>query len=226
MSGITAANAAVAARAVVRFVKRELAKDGQNAYGLVEDWTLPRLAPKWMVPDYTDEALHIESGVIRIRAYEVDRGRCDGATWAPETLGQLKAFIGALMHDRWYSRMEQMAAAWGWSVRKVRRYGDYIFGRVLLAEADRLSSRWERWTARNYARVYLAGVRVFGGVAHAVMQAIGITAAMCLLSGCSGCSIPEIWEDGGASYDTPHWSYSNIVTGATAEGARGYDRRN
>lgn len=217
-SSITPATAVVATRSVVRFVQRELDKDRQNAYGLVDDWTLPRLASKWMVPDYTDEALHIEGGVIRIRAYEVDRGRCDGATWAPDTFGELRAFVGAIFHDRWYGCMERMATHWGWSVRKVRRLGDYVFARILLAEADRLSSRWERWKARNYARVYLAGVRTFGGVAHAVMQAIGITAAMCLLSGCSGCSIPEIWEDGGALYESPYWAYSNTVTGVTAEG--------
>lgn len=218
-SSITPATAVAATARAVTIIRRALEGDAQNAYGLVEDWTLPRLTPKWMVPDYTDEALHIESGVIRIRAYEVDRGRCDGATWAPDTFGELRAFVGALYHDRWYSRMERMAAAWGWSVRRVRRYGDYIFGRILLAEAERLPSRWERFKARNYARLYLTGVRAFGGVAHAVMQAIGITAAMCLLSGCSGCSIPEMWEDGGESYQSPHWAYSNVVTGATAEGS-------
>ncbi len=217
-SSISPATAVAATRSVVRFIRRELDKDAQNAYGLLEDWTLPRLSAGWMVPDYTDEALHIEGGVIRLKAFETDRDNCDGATWAPETLGQLRAFVGSLLHDRWYSRMERMAAAWGWSVRKVRRYGDYIFGRILLAEANRLPDRWERWKARHYARLYLTGVRAFGGVAHRVMQAIGIGAAMCLLSGCSGCAIPEIWEDGGASYDTPHWSYSNVVTGATAEG--------
>jgi hypothetical protein len=202
-----------------KIIKRAIELDGQHAYGLKEDWTLPRLTAAWRPPDYEDEALRITDGVPVFFAFAVDRKKCDGATWAPETAGQLKAFIGSIAHDRVYDRLELLAEAWGWSVRCVRRWADYLFARILLAEANFLESRWERFKARGYARLYLTGVRVFGGVAHKVMPALCIGTAMCLLSGCKGCAIPEMWEDSGESYQSPHWAYSNVVTGATAEGS-------
>lgn len=218
-SALSSATAAIPK--IVKFVRSELEKDGRNAYGLAEDWTLPRLAEAWRCPDYASDALRIEDGRVTVLAYATSRENCDGCTWSPDKVGELRTAIGAIFHDRWYGEMDRMAAAWGWPLSKVRRLGDVIFGNILLAEARRLPSAWQRTCGAAAARLYHAGVRLFGGAAHSFMRIAFAAAALgCFAGGCAGCAVPPAWEDGGESYDTPSYAYTNLVTGEHWEGRR------
>ena len=125
------------------------------------------------------------SAVITVLPWELDSRECDGCTMAPDSWGELKPYVGALFHDRWYLSLSTIAEAWGWPAARVRKLGDLVFATILrdLAEAWALDLRsrpgcWFRRAAREirilYARagvaIYYRGVRAFGGIAHAAMR--------------------------------------------------------
>lgn len=205
------------------WVKGAVRRDRANAYGLDAPWILPRLGGDLkdlglMPPDYFDEGWHIADGVITELPFAVDPRECDGCTlapdWWPRSWGGVRAYVGAIFHDRWYRFMESMARAWGWTVARVRRLGDIIFGNILRS-LKRTLHGWEAFKAEIACRTYYRGVRAFGGVAHVAYKRF---AAAPLVAGCialSGCSIPNAWEDPDAEVEIPAHSYSNLVTGAT-----------
>lgn len=217
----------VAIPKVSAWVKGAVRRDRANAYGLDAPWTLPRLGGDLkkldlMPPDYFGPGFHIADGVITELPFAADPRECDGCTlapdWWPRSWGGVKAYVAAIFHDRWYRCMEAMARAWGWTVARVRRLGDIIFGSILHAFAKLLRG-WERVKAEIARRTYYRAVRAFGGVGHAAYRrfegprALALAAAGCLAL--SGCSIPNAWEDPDATVEIPAHSYSNLLTGAT-----------
>ena len=214
----------VAIPKVSAWVKGAVRRDRANAYGLDAPWVLPRLGGdlkklELMPPDYFDEGWHIADGVITELPFAVDRAKCDGCTlapdWWPRTWGGLRAYVGAIFHDRWYKAMERMAAAWGWAVWRVRKLGDIIFGNILRS-LKRTLHGWEGLKAEIACRTYYRGVRAFGGVAHVAYRRFA--AAPLVGAGCialAGCAVPNAWEDPDATVEIPAHSYSNLVTGAS-----------
>lgn len=227
----------------VRAARSALRRDRSNAYALDEPWTLPPLGgdlPRLglMPPDYEDEAWVIRAGTVTELPFALDPANCDGCTLAPDvfprSFGGLRAYVGAIFHDRWYKWQERFAAAWGWARARVRRLGDIIFHSILRALARRLRG-FRRAGALALCRVYYRGVRAFGGVAHDVMKdttsspgggggisphsstslaPVALAGLLLFAAGCSGgCSpIPLAWEEG-AGIDVPAHSYTNTVTG-------------
>ncbi len=211
------------------WVRDAVKADRANAYGLDAPWTLPRLGGDLkkldlVPPDYFDGAWHIQDGVVTELPFPVDRALCDGCTLSPDfwpkSWGGLKAYVGALFHDRWYLSMEAMAAAWGWPESKVRKLGDIIFGNILRSLAKTLHG-WQRVKAEIGCRVYYRSVRAFGGVGHAAYRrfeakilALGAAGSLAL-GGCAGCAVPSAWDDPDATVEIPAHSYSNLVTGAS-----------
>ena len=196
--------------------------DRANAYGLLEDWTLPRLGGDLpglglMPPDYESEAFSIRGGVITVKAFPLSGENCDGCTLSPDTWGDLKTYLGALFHDRWYADMEGMARAWGWEEKKVRKLGDIVFASILRSLARPLPF-FSRLRASFAVRLYYTGVRAFGGAAHAVMGALALASALLLggaVAGCAGgCAAPNAWEDPAAPFTLPSATHTNTVTGA------------
>ncbi len=202
--------------------------DRANAYGLDAPWTLPRLGGDLkkldlVPPDYFDGAWHIQDGVVTELPFLVDRALCDGCTLSPDfwpkSWGGIKAYVGALFHDRWYLSIEQFARAWGWPESKVRKLGDIIFGNILRSLAKTLHG-WQRVKAEIGCRVYYRSVRAFGGVGHAAYRrfappvAIAVAGSLAL-GGCAGCAVPSAWDDPDATVQIPAHSYSNLVTGET-----------
>lgn len=220
------------------WVRDAVRADRANAYGLDAPWTLPKLGGDLkrldlMPPDYAGPGFHIAGGVITELPFPVSRALCDGCTLSPDywpkSWGGLKAFVGALFHDRWYREMEDMARAWGWEVSRVRKLGDIVFANILRSMARGLPF-WSRQRAYLATGLYYAGVRAFGGAAHAAYKrlegpkvrkfegsralAIAVTGSL-LLGGCAGCAIPNAWDDPDATVEIPAHSYSNLLTGAT-----------
>lgn len=222
------------------WVRDAVRRDRANAYGLDAPWTLPRLGGDLrglglMPPDYSDEGWHIADGVITELPFAVDPANCDGCTLSPDfwpkSWGGLKAYVGALFHDRWYRWLERFAKAWGWTVAKVRKLGDIIFGNILRALKKTLRG-WQRFKAEVACRVYYRSVRAFGGTAHAAYKrfegskvsgskvpgskvlALALAGSLAL-GGCAGCAVPLAWDDPDAEVEIPAHSYSNLVTGET-----------
>ena len=210
------------------WVRDAVRRDRANAYGLDAPWTLPRLGGDLrkmglMPPDYSDEGWHIADGVITELPFAPDPRECDGCTlapdWWPRSWGGVRAYVAAIFHDRWYRWLERFAKAWGWTVAKVRKLGDIIFGNILRALKKTLRG-WQRFKAEVACRVYYRSVRAFGGVGHAAYRrfappvAIAVAGSLAL-GGCAGCSIPNAWEDPDAEVEIPAHSYSNLVTGAS-----------
>ncbi len=217
---------AVAIPKVSAWVKGAVRRDRANAYGLDAPWVLPRLGGDLkemglMPPDFSDGAFLIADGVVTELPFAVNPRECDGCTLAPdawpESWGGVKAYVAAIFHDRWYQWLEKFAKAWGWTVARVRRLGDIIFGNILRS-LKRTLHGWEGLKAEVACRTYYRGVRAFGGVAHVAYRrfaAAPLVAGCIALSGCAGCAIPNAWEDPDAEVAIPAHSYSNLVSGET-----------
>ena len=223
-----ATSLAIALPKAAVWVRDAVKADRANAYGLDEAWTLPRLggdlAKLGLVPpDYFDAGWHIQGGVITELPFPCAWANCDGCTlspdWWPRSWGEIRAYVAAIFHDRWYLWLEKFAKAWGWEVSRVRKLGDIIFANILRSMARDLPF-WSRQRAYLATRVYYSSVRAFGGVGHAAYRrfegakALALAAALSLLmSGCSGCSAPMAWEDPDATVEIPAHSYTNLLTG-------------
>ncbi len=199
----TAASAAILLPKAAVWARAGIRRDRANAYALLAPWTLPPLGgdlPRLgLMPPapYADERIRVVFGTtedtehtegawrITVLPWELDSRECDGCTLAPDSWGELKPYVGALFHDRWYLSLSTIAKAWGWPAARVRKLGDLVFATILrdLAEAWALDLRslpgcWFRRAAREirilYARagiaIYYRGVRAFGGIAHAAMR--------------------------------------------------------
>ena len=209
------------------WVRDAIRADRANAYGLDEPWTLPRLGGDLkeldlMPPDYFDEGWHIQGGVITELPFPCALANCDGCTlapdWWPRSWGEIRAYVAAIFHDRWYDWLEKFAKAWGWAVDRVRKLGDIIFANILRALKRRLRGL-QRLKAEVACLTYYRAVRAFGGPAHAIYRrftpiALAVAGSLAL-GGCAGCAVPTAWDDPDAEVQIPAHSYSNLLTGAT-----------
>lgn len=207
------------------WVRDAIRADRANAYGLDAPWTLPRLGGDLrrldlMPPDYVDEAWHIQDGVITELPFPCAWANCDGCTlspdWWPRSWGEIRAYVAAIFHDRWYLWLEKFAAAWGWTVYRVRKLGDIVFANILRALKRGLRGL-QRLKAEVACRTYYRAVRAFGGPAHAIYRrftpiALAVAGSLAL-GGCAGCAVPSAWDDPAADVQIPAHSYSNLLTG-------------
>ena len=116
---------------------------------------------------------------------------CDGATLAPDRLAGVDLARGYIPHDFLYTHLDEMAAdekwrAAGWTEASLRAFFDAILGKMIEAEEKKKGKRPWR------SRLYHAGVRLFGGIAHR----LGISTAVLALA-VAGCAIPAAIEPSG-----------------------------
>jgi hypothetical protein len=116
---------------------------------------------------------------------------CDGATLAPDRLAGVDIAPGYLPHDYLYTHLDEMAAdeAWkaaGWTKESLRTFFDAILGNMIDAEERK------KGKAPWRSRLYHAGVRLFGGIAHR----LGLSTAVLALA-VAGCTIPTAIEPSG-----------------------------
>jgi hypothetical protein len=157
-------------------------QDRKNRYRLTRDWTLPKL--DIAVPDFENKLLRIQDSTITVKLY-ADGFQSDGCTLSPDEIGSWKTVIGALFHDPWYASVDEIAEAWGWTPAAVRKLGDELFACIIVATG----------TPRWIARIYLTGLRAFGGIVRWASGLFGCVTVALLMSGCSGCTIPNHFED-------------------------------
>lgn len=116
---------------------------------------------------------------------------CDGATLAPDRLAGVDIAPGYLPHDYLYTHLDEMSAdeAWraaGWTKESLRAFFDAILGNMVEHEEKRKGKLPWR------SRLYHAGVRLFGGIAHR----LGLSTAVLALA-VAGCAIPAAIEPSG-----------------------------
>ncbi len=173
--------------AVIAWAKRQYRKDRDHFYVLKKPWTLPPLAFK--LPAYRGRHIEINGNLITIKQGKF----CDGATMAPDRIGEWSMIEASLFHDAAYGELEEIAAAWGWRVSEVRAWADWIFAAV----GTRHAPSW-------MARVYFRGVRAFGGIAHFIGKAALVLVLAATIGGCGGCALPDPFEPG-APYTPPEY---------------------
>lgn len=180
----------------MKYAKAQLALDAANRYSLKEEWVLPLIDCKGLLPagSFEDDVLHIDSdgerALVWYSPYESSKENpeCDGASCVPDVLLGIDLRPAAASHDPGYRRMKKIAKAFGVPVRKVRKFLDNMFKSVVLAEND------GKPLAETVATLTYWGVRLFGGIYHKAKKddktgngvALAV-AALLLLGGCAGC---------------------------------------
>ena len=187
---------------VIEYAKADLGK----RYSLLEDWEI-RLKEAVPAP-YSSSKFDIHGRVVRVLRYisDADNATCDGNTLVPEEVLGIPTEIGSLFHDPAYDEIEAIAAAFGWSVAKTRKWADTIYGNILLQLARREQSRKARVLGTAWAHVSYAGVRVLGGLAHWAYRVFGVAVLATMIGGCSGC-MSEIVD----SFDDPVYEQTEGV---------------
>lgn len=176
----------IASEQIALALYRAIRQDRANRYILTQDWKLPKLSTP--VPDFEGERIRVTDSAITVKAYQ-DGYESDGCTLSPDRIGKWRLVIPALFHDPWYAEIDEIASAWGWSRAAVRRLGDELFACIAVATG----------TPRWIARVYLTGIRAFGGFVRWITALLVIAT----IAGCSGCAIPDHF--GGQPVDQPHY---------------------
>lgn len=175
---------------VIEYARKDLAK----RYSLLEDWEI-RLKEDVPAP-YSSERFYIHGRIVRVIHYisDADNATCDGNTLVPEEVLGIPTVIGSLFHDPAYLEIESIAAAFGWSVAKTRKWADTIYGNILLQLARREKDRKARIIGTAWAHVSYAGVRMFGGFTRWAYRVFGVAVLAVMIGGCSGC-MSEIVAD-------------------------------
>ena len=173
------------ARGAGKLALQAYRRDRDHYVRLLEPYAVGRFLIN--VPDYDCELFTISDGTLTLKP--AGERHCDGATFAPDRIGD-RDFAGAyIAHDYWYEMIDRMAKEpafmeTGLDAGKLKDIGDAI----LAAKMQQKSGLW--------ARVYYWGVRSFGWLFRRIgLAAIVIALA---LSGCAGClTLPDgIFEPG------------------------------
>lgn len=181
--------------AAAREVYKAIERDRRNRYVLKHPWTVPRLSVP--VPCFCNDALQIDGKRVTILPF-YGADDCDGNTLSPDKYvlpGRLrgKVLYAFIAHDRIYAYLQEIAAAWDWSVEAVRKWADDLYYAILDAQGVPRAVSW----------IYYQGVR-FGGKLFAPSAALVMMALM--LGGCSGCATPpDDFFEPGQDLVEPQW---------------------
>ena len=195
---------------IIAYVKTDLDK----RYSLLEPWTIPLLEELPGVYDCAE--FHAGGKEIIVHPYTStkDNAICDGNTLVPEEILGIKTVIGALIHDPGYKHLEAFAKAMGWSVRKARKFWDTVYGNILLELARREPDPIKRKAGIAWAHTSYAGVRMFGGVAHAAYKLALILIICTACAGANGGCMGKVVDD---DFDTPTYRQESSETTTEAD---------
>lgn len=167
------------ARGAGKLALQAYRRDRDHYVRLLEPYTVGRFLID--VPDFDCELFTISDGTLTLKP--AGERHCDGATFAPDKIGDKDFASAYIAHDYWYEMIDAMAKEpafeeAGLDAGKLKDFGDAI----LAAKMRQKSGLW--------ARVYYWGVHTFGGM----FRRLGLAAIVFALafSGCAGClSLPE-----------------------------------
>ena len=192
---------ALSAEAVAR-IRKAVAADRDHLVSLQEDFRVGsfRETFRWRGRDlpilpYAGKILGIGADRV-LTIYAGTTG--DGASFFPDKIGGIDLAPGYIPHDAWYDEMDKIAddPAWkeaGWTRPAVRALGDLVLARMVERE-ERKAGAKRPWIAQGLH----GAVRAVGGVYHWLAGLFALSAAVLLLSGCSGCAdLPDGFDPGG-----------------------------
>lgn len=175
----------------MKTIRNAYEKDRDHLVRLDRDFVVGTLAESFPygekdlpVLDWRCEDFSIVARVLTL--YARPDPICDGATLAPDRLAGVDLARGYIPHDFLYTHLDEMAAdekwkAAGWTEASLRAFFDAILGKMIEAEEkDKRKAPWR-------SRLYYAGVRLFGGIAHR----LGLSTAVLALA-VAGCAIPDV----------------------------------
>lgn len=152
-----AAIAVMLSKQIIKLIKQ----DRNNQYVLLERWELPPWHEE--LPPYDDGILEINGHNIAFNPFGPDE--CDGASFAPDIVGELEVVIASLQHDVCYRRVNKVHRAWkayGWTKKRIRRLFDHVFYSILHRLAVEQTKDPEFYI--RIAKTYHAGPYRFGGL--------------------------------------------------------------
>lgn len=171
--------------------------DRDHRYRVTADWYVGRF--KVEVPDFHGKRFWIKDGYLFVRKTpDGEKPAADGATMIPDVI-VVDLAPGHIPHDLGYDEMEEMARdkAWqdaGWTVESIRRLWDGVFGCIIKAQAQKVAGV-KRLGVKALAHALYAGVRVLGGIGHAVYKWLALVAVCLFVSGCvDGCAIDDVFD--------------------------------
>lgn len=180
----------------MKTIRNAYEKDRDHLVRLDRDFVVGTLAESFHygendlpVLDWRCEDFSIVARVLTL--YARPDPICDGATLAPDRLAGVDLARGYIPHDFLYTHLDEMAAdekwkAAGWTEASLRAFFDAILGKMIEAEEKKKGKKPWR------SRLYYAGVRLFGGIAHR----LGLSTAVLALA-VAGCAIPAAIEPSG-----------------------------
>ena len=192
------------AKAVLPYIKAQIKKDAANRYSLTEDWALPLTDASGLpAGEYHGEVVNLMCDgkwcLPSFNKFEStkENNYCDGASKFPDVFFGIDLRPGSVAHDTTYREAEEIAKAFGVPVSVVLKFADNLFTSVNLAENR------GKPCVKTVSTMVHWGVRMFGGIYHAMkivfLSALLVTA----LAGCAGC-VSTFFQDED-DYESPKW---------------------
>jgi hypothetical protein len=175
---------------IIYNIKEVIEEDKNHRIRLKSDYTVGTFTIP--MPDFDCSDFYIIEQTFIVKK---EASCIDGASCAPDKF-IIDMACGYIPHDVWYLHLEEMAAhpdfqALGYTYDKLRKIGDDVFGIKLLQEASKESTQFKRSGATFVSRIYYNAVRWFGDIFHKLGKLFCIAFAVSLLTGCTGCAMPD-----------------------------------
>lgn len=129
------------------------------------------------VPDYYCDDFKIENKKITVFATSSRPLEIDGATLAPDKIGNLDLAAGYILHDLIYTHLEDIAKTWNRSSFTVRKWADCVLQNAIEQQSSKHS--------KTIANIYYFASRMFGGIAHFLGKFFILLMILIYMNGCA-----------------------------------------
>lgn len=185
-------------------LSRLIDADRDHLVRLRADLPVCHLAPTvygHAVPDWHGRVLDVTDRAVRVLADAPDAApNSDGATLCPDRVDALGLDLasGYLTHDALYAEMDRMAEdpAWrdaGWTRAELRRLADDLLG-LIVAHLSAELRGWRRAGGNLLARTMRTAVRLLGGLWHASLWLLSLSALLLSCALPPESAIVERWD--------------------------------
>lgn len=158
---------------IIKLIGKCIKKDRDHHVIITEDY----VAGYTSLPNYLCDDFKIEDGKITVFATGDREPVIDGATCAPDKIGDLDIAPGYILHDLFYAHLEDISAKWRTDVKNVRKVADDILENAIAQQKCAGS--------KLVSKIYYAAVRCFGGIAHALGKLFTIALILFIFTGCA-----------------------------------------
>lgn len=139
---------------LTKTIKKCFEKDRDHNVIITEDY----IAGQTDVPDFKCDDFEIKNKIFTVFKTGDRKPVIDGATCAPDKIGPIDIAPAYVIHDLIYTHMEEIAKAWDWNIKDVRKWADDCLYCLIIDERNPFS--------KLIGRIYYSAVRLFGGIFH------------------------------------------------------------